>query len=244
MENYKNNYNMANINKSTSINDCNMNKNMSSLKNYGVRKNVNFVVNMNLETSIVTRSDDGGIKYLVKPEQPFERGTVIVYDKDFETEMTEDEDEFLGNEKRKRNERDIYNDNNDNDYDRISDYDKINDYKKDNDYYKDNNYNKDNDYDNDYYKDSNKTNNVIIQSSRIIDSPYEKNVYDTNFTRTSKSKTKEKDKNYNPTKNSNMKTINTCKRYKSSSSNDYVNVHAHTKEGLTDSKKNRQKYNK
>lgn len=66
-------------------------------KNHGLRRNVNFVIDMNLETEIVTRADDeGSKKYFIRPEKPFERDiSGLVDDKDFETELTEDEEEFL-----------------------------------------------------------------------------------------------------------------------------------------------------
>ncbi|ELQ74684.1 hypothetical protein THOM_2371 [Trachipleistophora hominis] len=66
-------------------------------KNHGLRRNVNFVIDMNLETEIVTRADDeGSKKYFIRPERPFERDVGgLVDDKDFETELTEDEEEFL-----------------------------------------------------------------------------------------------------------------------------------------------------
>ncbi|ELA47869.1 hypothetical protein VCUG_00589 [Vavraia culicis subsp. floridensis] len=66
-------------------------------KNHGLRRNVNFVIDMNLETEIVTRADDeGSKKYFIRPEKPFERDiSELVDDKDFETELTEDEEEFL-----------------------------------------------------------------------------------------------------------------------------------------------------
>lgn len=65
-------------------------------KNFGIRRNINFMVNFNLETDIVTRTDNEGIKnFIVKAENPFETNLdYIADDKDFFTEQTEDEDEF------------------------------------------------------------------------------------------------------------------------------------------------------
>lgn len=65
--------------------------------NTGERRNINFIIDLNLETQIVTRADDEGTKkFLIKPEKPFDRELeYILDDKDFETEATEDEEEFL-----------------------------------------------------------------------------------------------------------------------------------------------------
>lgn len=75
-----------------------MNKNtpLKLSKNMGIRKNVNFAINLALETDIVTKTDDEGSKeFIVRSENPFESNfNYIADDKDFFTEQTEDEDEF------------------------------------------------------------------------------------------------------------------------------------------------------
>lgn len=89
-----------------------MNKNNGQIlqRNMGIRRNINFMVNFNLETEIVTRTDDEGSKnFIVKAENPFEPNLdYIADDKDFFTEQTEDEDEFReisGYESKKRDKR-------------------------------------------------------------------------------------------------------------------------------------------
>lgn len=68
-------------------------------KNTGIRKNVNVMLHFNCETQIFTNTDDEGTKqFLVKKEDPLDRNNTLEYlldDKDFETEQTEDEEEFL-----------------------------------------------------------------------------------------------------------------------------------------------------
>lgn len=80
-----------------------------SQKKIGIYKNIIFLVDLNLETEIITCTDAKGIKkYIIKSQNPFETTLDKTADaRDFFTKQTEDEDEFLeicfyGNERRNK----------------------------------------------------------------------------------------------------------------------------------------------